>query len=220
MKKIVAIYPTLTPGEPGPNKVFRNEVEDLKVVTLIDSTVIWDVVANGGMNTEIRARMLALYQAAEKSKPDLIVCGCSSIGETVYHAQKVIDTPIIRIDEGMAREAVAKYKRIGVMATLGTTLDPTCNLILKIAEEEGKEVELTKMVAPGAFEETMAGHYDKAEEIMKDTFIKLADTNDCVLFAQASMADLKDNMLKYRNVPILSSPEFCAKQIKRMLEGV
>lgn len=220
MKKIAIIYPTLTPGEPGPNKVIRDHVGDCKIITLIDSTVIGDVVANGGLNTEIRARMLAQFQAADKSHPDLIICGCSSIGETVYHAQKVIDTPIIRIDEAMAREAVSKYKRIGVMATLSTTLDPTCNLILNIAREAGKEVVLNKMVAAGAFEETMAGHYEKAEEIMKDTFIKLADTNDCVLFAQASMADLKENMLKYRNVPILSSPEFCAKQVKRMLEGV
>lgn len=220
MKKIVTIYPTLTPGEPGPNKVIRDCVGQCKIITLIDSTVIGDVVANGGLNTELRARILALYQAAEKSRPDLIICGCSSIGETVYHAQKVIDTPIIRIDEAMAREAVSKYKKIGVMATLSTTLDPTCNLILNIAKEAGKEVELNKMVAAGAFEETMAGHFDRAEEIMRDTFIKLADTNDCVLFAQASMADLKDNMLKYRDVPVLCSPEFCAKQVKAMLESM
>ena len=41
--------------------------------------------------------------------------------------------PIVRVDEEMCREAVRQGKRIGVMATLPTTLNPTKNTILRVA---------------------------------------------------------------------------------------
>ena len=53
---------------------------------------------------------------------------CSSVGEVADSAQdvaKYIGVPIVRVDEEMCREAVRKGQRIGVMATLPTTLEPT-----------------------------------------------------------------------------------------------
>lgn len=52
---------------------------------------------------------------------------CSSVGEVADAAQdaaKYIGVPIVRVDEEMCREAVRQGKKIGVVATLATTLEP------------------------------------------------------------------------------------------------
>lgn len=219
MKKIAIIYPAMVSADAGPNRMIKEAVGDCQVTTILDDSIIADVVANGGLNEDIRARMLYLYMEAEKRHPNLIVCACSSIGETVYLARQVIQTPIIRIDDAMARRAVKEYTRIGIMATLPTTLDPTCSLINRIADETGKQVSLTSRVAEGAFEATAAGDLDKAEQIMTEVFCELAEENEVILFAQGSMAVMKERLSRLKNIPVFTSPEYCAEQIKEMFAG-
>ena len=55
----------------------------------------------------------------------------------------------MRVDEEMCREAVRQGKRIGVMATLPTTLNPTKNTILRVAREMNRQVELVDALVDG-----------------------------------------------------------------------
>ena len=57
----------------------------------------------------------------------------------------------MRVDEEMCREAVRQGKRIGVMATLPTTLNPTKNTILRVAREMNRQVELVDALVDGGF---------------------------------------------------------------------
>lgn len=218
MKKIAVIYPAGV-YKPEPNEIIKKAVGDCKMLTITDDTLIQDVVANGGLNADLTARTIGLFIAADRAHPDLIILGCSSIGKTAYVAQEILNTPIMRIDEGMAREAVAHYKKIGVMATLATTVGPTCDLIKDIAAEEGKEIELMSDVADGAFDAFLANEPDRAEAIIKDKFLELASKCECVIFAQASMTNMKERFAKICDTPILTSPEYCAPMAAKFLNG-
>ena len=48
---------------------------------------------------------------------------CSSIGRAVETAAELVATPVLRVDRPMAEQAVARASRIGVVATLPTTLE-------------------------------------------------------------------------------------------------
>ena len=52
-----------------------------------------------------------------------------SISPCADDAKELVDIPVIKIDEAMARSAVAQGERIGVAATLRSTLDPTVALL-------------------------------------------------------------------------------------------
>ena len=66
--------------------------------------------------------MSAYYRAAQDSGTDLIFNQCSSVGEAADISSTMVKTPVIKVDEKMARVACETGNRIAVAATLKTTL--------------------------------------------------------------------------------------------------
>ena len=104
--------------------------------------------------------------------------------QDVLDLVREIGVPIVRVDEEMCREAVRKGQRIGVMATLPTTLEPTKGTILRMARECGKHVELVDCLVDGAF----GLDQDQFKARMTEMAATIADQVDVIVFAQGSMA--------------------------------
>ena len=128
------------------------------------------------------------------------------MGETVDVARKLIDTPILKIDEPMAEAAVAAGKRIAVHATVASTLGPTVRLLQAKAKEAGKEIEISERLCDGAFDLLVCGQTDQHDEAVSKDVLESAKDHDVVLFAQASMARLVPKLKDQISVPLLSSP--------------
>ena len=120
----------------------------------------------------------------------------------------------MRIDEEMCREAVRQGKRIGVMATLNTTLDPTRNTVLRVAREMDKRVEMVDVLVEGGF------GLDPSQflELMAKYAKEIADKVDVILFAQGSMAYAEEHIREVTGKVVLSSPRFGALALRRALE--
>lgn len=107
----------------------------------------------------------------------------------------------------MVDRAVREGRRIGVMATLPTTLHPTTDLLRRRAVLAGKAIELTSRLCEGAFEALMAGDAARHDTLVAAGLRELAATVDLILLAQASMARVVDTLApEDRRVPILASP--------------
>ena len=152
---------------------------------------------------------------------DAALITCSSISEVVDIAQSFVKIPIFKIDEPMADKAVASGNRIGVAATLATTLEPTKRLILSRANKAGKAIDLEEALCNGAFEVLQNGEPQKHDEIVKDAVIGLLDRCDVVVLAQASMARVADQIPEAeRKTPILSSPRLGVQRFKEVLDSL
>ncbi len=86
----------------------------------------------------IARRVAGYLESAELAGADYIMVTCSSIGPAVEAAAKLIGVPVLRVDQPMADQAVQTGKRIGVIATLRTTLEPTADLIRRRAAARRK----------------------------------------------------------------------------------
>jgi len=64
-------------------------------------------------------------------------------------ARKAVEVPIVKIDDAMATHAAANASRIGVLATVPTTLGPTADLIHAHAGELGRDVQVVRTSARG-----------------------------------------------------------------------
>ena len=106
----------------------------------------------------------------------------------------------------MAEEAVRRGTRIGVLATLATTLDPTCRLIESKAREAGKTIAIRRELAGDAFEQLSRGNADEHDRLLRAALQRLAATEDVIVLAQASMARLVEGAANEWAVPILASP--------------
>jgi Asp/Glu/hydantoin racemase len=194
-------------------------IADARVINIMDDSLLNDVRAAGHLTPEVASRIYSYMSNAQAMGADIILNACSSVGEATDALRDLIRTPIVKIDESMAQEASAIGSRIGVVATVSTTLDPTVRLIRRKAEERGRSVDVTERIAEGAFEALLSGNGELHDEILKRTIIELADQVDVVVLAQVSMARLVPALGELR-VPVLSSPRSGVEAVKRALAAL
>jgi Asp/Glu/hydantoin racemase len=145
---------------------------------------------------------------------------CSSLGPAIDVARTMVSIPVIKIDDAHTEQAVRQARRIGVMATVKTTLGPTVDLIREKAAALGKEVEVRTSLSDAAFEALLAGDRERHDAMVAAAARQLAPEVDLLLFAQGSMARLAPHVASETGLPVLSSPRPAVAYTKRVLEGL
>ena len=183
-----------------------------------DPSILAEVRENGYVTAGAAARLVSLFMQAVSDGADAILNCCSSVGEVADAVQdlaRYTGIPIVRIDEEMCREAVRTGSRVGVLATLATTLVPTKNTILRAAREMNRRVVLADGLIDGAF----GIDQDTFKKMLCDKALELQDETDVILLAQGSMAYAEDAIREKTGKPVLSSPRFGAAALKEALKA-
>lgn len=206
MARTLALLHT-TPVTVGSMKeLAAKQLPGVRVINLLDDSLLQDVIAAGGVTPAVEERMKAYVDQAKVAGAEGILCCCSSVGEVAERLRGGSELPILRIDEPMAEEAVRTGSRIGVIATVKTTLEPTANLIRRKGQELGKNVTVEPVLVEGAFEALNSGRGDEHDRLVLAALQSLLDRSDVVVLAQASMARLLGSLSQPPRVPILTSP--------------
>ena len=172
----------------------------------LDESVLQDAIAQNGLSPDIYRRVCGVVLlAAERS--DVVLVTCSSIGPCAATSAQMTEVPVLRIDEPMARDAVALGERVSVVATLGSTLGPTAELVERSARRADRVVEVRRVLCEGAFEAASEGRQQEHDAIVLAALEGLATGGvDVIVLAQASMARVAEFLPQPAAVPILSSP--------------
>ena len=134
----------------------------------------------------------------------VVLCTCSTIGESAEAAAAPPGTRVIRVDRAMADQAVATGPNILVAAALASTLAPTQALILESASRVGVNARTTRLVVADAWPFFEQGDFAAYLRRIADA-LKTVDDCDVVVLAQASMAGAAE-LCSGLAVPVLSSP--------------
>ena len=191
--------------------VFQQLVKDhlpgVNTFNIVDDSLVRNIRERGELTPSISKRVADYVASAEDSGADYILVTCSSIGAAVEAAAENSKVPVLRVDQPMADLAVQSGKRIGVIATLSTTLEPTSDLVKRRAAVAGKDIELVAKLCDGAFEALMSGDAATHDAIVTAALRELSEQVDVILLAQASMARVVDGLAEEdKKVPILASP--------------
>jgi Asp/Glu/hydantoin racemase len=217
-RKTLALIHTSATLEPVFAKLCADKNLGVDLLHIADDSLIRDVIAEGQLTALTSERVQAHIAAAEKANADYIMVTCSSIGPAVDSAKRNGSVPILRVDQPMADRAVRIGNRVGVIATLPTTLVPTADLIRRRAAEINKEVEITAELCTGAFEALMSGNVVEHDAAVIKALRMLSDKVDVIVLAQASMARVIDQLPKEEiKVPILASPPIAVDFLKDVL---
>jgi Asp/Glu/hydantoin racemase len=120
----------------------------------------------------------------------------------------------------MVDEAIRLGRKIGVLATLRTTLEPTAELVRRRAHAAGVKVVLVERLCEGAFEAVVSGDVERHDAIVSARMKELVGTVDVIVLAQASMARVAESLPEAdRRVPILSSPRLGVQRLGEVLRG-
>jgi len=198
--------------------LFSELMPDVEVIDFVDSDVLARVRADGGITPSSAERMRFLALAAEAAGVDLIFSACSSLGPALDDARRSVHVPIVKVDEAMAEQAVLAGSRIGVLATVPTTLRPTSNLVRRAGARLGRRVETTELLCEGAFDLLMAGDRPTHDAKVLAGAQDLARTCDVIVLAQASMARLAPMLSERTGKPVLASPHSGVEDVRRRLQ--
>jgi Asp/Glu/hydantoin racemase len=196
----------------------KDKLPGVDVFNIADDSLIKDVIRRGELTPQTAQRVAVHIASAEAAGADYILVTCSSIGRAVEAAAGQAMVPVLRVDQPMADQAVQTGGKIGVIATLPTTLEPTADLIQRRAAKAGKKVTLTSRLCEGAFDALMSGDGAKHDALVAAALKELSQQVEVIVLAQASMARVVDSLSAAdKRVPILASPGLAVDYLATVL---
>lgn len=193
----------------------------IKTFNIVDDSLIKNVISCGELTPATARRVVNYVGSAEAAGADLVLVTCSSIGAAVEASAALTKVPVLRVDQPMADNAVQTGKRIGVIATLPTTLQPTSDLVQRRAAVAGKQIELTTKLCEGAFDALMSGDAATHDKMVAAALKELSAKVDVIVLAQASMARVVDTLdAADKKVPILASPPIAIKHLASVFQSM
>lgn len=196
----------------------KAKLPNVNIFNIADDSLVKGIIAEGHLTAQISRRVAGYLESAELAGADYIMVTCSSIGPAVEAAAKLIGVPVLRVDQPMADQAVRMGGRIGVIATLRTTLDPTADLIQRRAQNARKEIQMASKLCEGAFDALMAGDAAKHDAIVIGALQELVKDADVIVLAQASMARVVEGLTGTdKRIPILASPAIAVDYLATIL---
>src|SRR5215475_5369296 len=156
MKRLVLIHTVGSLSETF-GRLCDELLPGVEVEHVVDESLLQDTLRAGELTDDVRARFRRRAEEALASAPSAVVLTCSSVGPAAD------GTGVGRIDRAMADRAVTMGRRIGVAATVPTTLAATTDLIRLAAAEAAPAsggqpaIELRAELAEGGFQALREG---------------------------------------------------------------
>ena len=216
--KAALVYTSTTPEliDLVEKEVLKNIGPEAEILSYRDPGILQEVRDAGYVTPNAAAKLMHMYTQAVLDGADAILNICSSVGEAAdafQSAAAYIGVPVVRIDLDMCREAVRLGQRIGVLATLPTTLTPTKNTLLAAARSMGRHITLTDGLV-NAFGLDQSSF----RALLIDAAMKMQGKADVIVLAQGSMAYVEKDIEKATGIPTLSSPRFGAAALRLALK--
>jgi aspartate/glutamate racemase len=182
-------------------------IPDVEVMHVCDDTIQRDNLRAGvGVIPKQNYYKFAQYaHNLEEADAKLILLACSTFNYSAELARPMINIPILQIDRPMMETAVGSgAKRVGLLATLATTVPSSERLLRIVAGEQRREIEIRTVLKEEAFRAIQKGHTETHNSILLDAINDLSREVDVIVMAQLSMSALAP-YLKDTRVPVYDS---------------
>lgn len=201
------------------NELCERFLPGVKITHIADESLIQRALAAGGLTPAIVRSVCQHVTAAQDAGADVIQVTCSSLSPAVAVAGRLVSVPVLTVDEPVGRSLVSRYRRIGVIATACSTLNPSAELVRRLAAESGRKVAVRPVFCEGAYDAFFAGDLKKHDAIVLAKLRRLVSQVDAVLLAQVSMARIAGMLAPAeRKIPILSSPEPAVRHLAKVVK--
>lgn len=203
---IHALKHSIAPIEASFAKLWPNAI----LMNLLDDSLSADVARDGSLTSAMTDRFLALGRYVASTHADAILFTCSAFGPCIEAvAREQASMPVLRPNEAMIEQAVARGHRIGLLSTFPPTLK-------SMPAEFPTTVQLVPKLVEGALAALDRG--DRAEH---DRLVAQASRDlrhcDLIALAQYSMAPAARLVGEASNLPVLTTPDSAVIKLKEVL---
>ena len=216
MKKIVVLHTSMVSFNDF-NQLFTEIIPEAEITNIVDEDLLATLNNNGTITHSIIQRICNYIIFAEVNGADMVFSQCSSTREAIECARKMVEIPVVMVDDGMAEKAVTMGQKIGVVATAVATLNPTGKVLSETAAVHGKNIKLTNYLADGALDILMKEKDRvKHNQMVLELIRKAEKENDVIVLAQGSMLTLLPD-IRDTKVPVLTSPRLGIEKARSIL---
>jgi Asp/Glu/hydantoin racemase len=195
----------------------REQLPAVDCFHVLNESLLQDLL-RGAAPALVYRRVVQQVQLAADAGADLIVVTCSSTSPGVDIARQVVEQPVLKIDDPMARQAVQMGPRVVLLCTATSTVAPSSALILAHARELGLSIELGTTVVAPAYEALLAGDRERHDRLVGEAAAALSGQADVIVLAQASLAHLRDRLDAQLPCPVLASPPLLMRELAQRLQ--
>ncbi|WP_106768970.1 aspartate/glutamate racemase family protein [Paenibacillus faecalis] len=217
MKRKIAVIHTTPVTVSALTPLITSRIPDCEIINYVDDSILPSLRDNAANEKRVEKHWTTYAVFAEEEGAECVLSACSSVGDIAERAAKAVAIPVLRIDEAMAEQAVASGSRIGVAATLATTMGPTMRLLERKASQTGKIIQWKQAVVSEAYEKLMAGDQEGHDRLLAAALAELGNECDVVVLAQASMARVLDTLPSEVRSKFLTSPKSGVERLREVL---
>ncbi|MGY3491443.1 aspartate/glutamate racemase family protein [Bradyrhizobium sp. USDA 4502] len=189
---------------------FARHWPEARLMNLLDDSLSADLARDGKLDERMTERFLTMGRYAASTGANGILFTCSAFGPCIEAVARAhAPMPVLKPNEAMIEQAVAKGKRIGLLSTFPPTL-------VSMPPEFPSQVTLVPKLAEGALAALDRGDRAEHDRIVVEASRDLADC-DLIALAQYSMAPAAERVAEVTGREVLTTPDSAVKKLKAML---
>jgi len=203
------------------DKFIKEIIPEVTVAHIADDTIqMANNEAEVGTCPKVNyAKFVGYAHNLEEFGVDLIMLACSTFNRAVEFARPMINTPMLQIDRPMMELAVKTGPRVGLVATLPTTIPSSRRLLEQAAADAKKAIKIEESLNSEAFQALRAGDPNKHNELLLAEIDRLSKTVDSIVLAQVSMTALEPYLTNTR-VPVFNSGRTGFTRVREILSAM
>jgi Asp/Glu/hydantoin racemase len=183
---------------------------EARLMNLLDDSLSADLARDGSLNEAMTERFLSLGRYASGTGSDAILFTCSAFGpciEAVARAHSPM--PVLKPNEAMIEQAIAKGRKIGLLSTFAPTL-------ASMPREFPASIKVVPKLAEGALAALDRGDRAEHDRLVVEASKDLAGC-DLIALAQYSMAPAASLVAAASGRPVLTTPDSAVMKLKELL---
>lgn len=207
----------------------REIIPEVTVLHITDDTIQWAFtrameeqgVAQEHIPPFNYYRVATYCRFLQEAGAHAILFGCSTMNRAVEYARPMIDIPVIAIDRPMMDKAVWIGRRVGLLATLDTTVPSSLRQLRNAAADAGREIEMVKIFVGEAFRAVRSGDQATHDRLLMEAIQAHQGRVDVIVMAQLSMSVLEKRIEEAGfRIPVLNSGREGFTRAREVLESL
>ncbi len=206
----IALIHALRHSPPPVEEAFSRLWPEATLMSLLDTSLAADLARDGALTPRMTERFLTLARYAAGTGADGILFTCSAFGPCIEACVADLGPmPVLKPNEAMIEEAVAGYKRLGLLSSFQPTLD-------SMPAEFPADVHLTTHLAAGALAALDRGDRATHDRLVLETALGMTEC-EAICLAQFSMAHMAEAVAQATGKPVFTTPDSAVRKLRRLI---
>lgn len=213
--RIVLLHGTPVAVEPI-QRSFATRWPDAEVVNLLDDSLSVDRAKDRDLTPRMFERFVELGGYAQRIGADAILVTCSAFGPAIAHMASDLPMPVLKPNEAMFREALARGRKIGMLATFAPSVGTMTGEFDEFVRETGANATLRTIVVEGAMDALRKGDAETHNTLVAARAGELGEC-DAIMLAHFSTSRAAAKVSAAVSLPVLTAPDAAVDRLKTMV---